>query len=100
MNITATFDYATYGRKIYIDGILDTSDTAQFAFSGGNSLKIGYAGISLSDLAFYNRTLSPSEVAALANPIGSVPDQASTAALLIAAIAPLTLFRRRLAIRN
>jgi len=91
VNITATFNYSTDVRDIYVNGVLDTSDVADFPFTGGDSLKIGYQGISLSDLLFYDRTLNPSEVALLAE----IPEPAQTSLWLGAsALITVVMWRR------
>jgi hypothetical protein len=68
VNLAFTYDYGTGSRAIYINGVLDATDTVGVPFSGGNSLKIGYEGLSLDNFSFYNRTLSPGDVAAIAAP--------------------------------
>lgn len=66
VNLAFTYDYATGTRHIYINGASNATNTVSVPFSGGNSLKIGYEGISLDNLSFYNRALSAGDVAAIA----------------------------------
>ena len=61
-HLAFTYDYVTGKRCIYINGVLDSTNTTGTPFTGGNSLKVGYQGISLDDLRFYNRTLSAEQI--------------------------------------
>lgn len=91
VNLAFTYDYGTGSRAIYINGVLDATNTVGVPFSGGNSLKIGYEGLSLDNFNFYNRTLSPGDVAAIA----AAPEP-STCGLLIGVTAlGFGLLRRR-----
>jgi len=69
-NITSTYDNTSGVQKIYINGILDLSNTAAgFAISTISYLQIGsaqifgmYLGGNISYIQFYNRALSSTEI--------------------------------------
>lgn len=89
-HLAFTFDYATSLRSIYINGVLDSTNTAAFPFTGGNSLKMGYEGLSLDDFRLYNRALNADEVATLAR----VPETGMTALYLGVGLLGLAARRR------
>lgn len=65
-HLTFTFDNSTKSRRIYINGQLDSTKQAAYAFSGGNTLQISAKYTTLDDFRLYNRALSAQDVAALA----------------------------------
>jgi arabinan endo-1,5-alpha-L-arabinosidase len=64
-HLAFTYDNATGIRCIYINGVLDSQNTTGTPFTGSDALKVGYEGITLDDLRFYNRALGAGQVKAL-----------------------------------
>lgn len=78
-NLTVTFDNTTDERAIYVNGSLVATDTAAYGFTGDSSFAFGYQNINLSDVSFYNRALTPTEVTQIFNEPNPVPEPSSFA---------------------
>jgi hypothetical protein len=64
-HVVVTFDQATRERNIFIDGTLDSSDTAVRGFTGNDYFAFLGANVDLDEVRFYNRVLSAEEVSSL-----------------------------------
>jgi len=78
-NLTFTFDNTTDLRSIYVDGSLVATDTAAYGFTGDSNFAFGYENINLSDISFYNRALTPTDVETIYNAPDPVPEPSSLA---------------------
>jgi hypothetical protein len=78
-NLTVTFDNSTDERAIYVNGSLVATDTAAYGFSGDSSFGFGFQNVSLDDISFYNRVLTPTEVSQIFNEPNPVPEPSSFA---------------------
>ena len=65
-HIACTYDIISGVQTIYIKGAVAGTKRTTVPFSGGTSLKVGFTGITLDALTFYNRALTVAEVSALA----------------------------------
>jgi hypothetical protein len=82
-NLTFTFDNTTDERAIYVNGSLVATDTAAYGFSGDSSFGFGFQNISLDDISFYNRVLTPIEISQIYNEPNPVPEPSSFALVTI-----------------
>ena len=73
-NLTVTFDDVSNERDMYLDGSLIASDTADLGFSGNSNFTFGNLDVSMDDISFYNRVLSPEEVEEIYNEPNPVPE--------------------------
>ena len=64
-HVVVTFDQATQERNIFIDGTLDSSDTAVRGFTGNDYFAFLGANVDLDEVRFYNRVLSAEEESSL-----------------------------------
>lgn len=84
-----TYDEPSHVRQIWMDGSLVASDAAAFGFSGNDHFDFGSPNLALDDLVFYNRVLTPDEVAAL----NTIPEPSSIALAFL--LGGVVLFCRR-----
>ena len=62
-----------------MNGDLVATDTADYGFSGDSSFAFGFQNVSLDDVDFYNRVLTPTEVSQIYNEPNPVPEPSSFA---------------------
>lgn len=66
-HLACTFDVSTMTRRIYLNGTFVAQKQAAYPFTGGNTLILDSTLATLDDFRLYNRALTASDVAALAN---------------------------------
>jgi N-acetylneuraminic acid mutarotase len=66
-HVVVTYDKNDTKKCIYVDGELVSEGYTDASFTGTSNFKFGASGITLDDLRFYNRALSPSEVSDIYN---------------------------------